>query len=137
MASFVLLSIVQWRDLGNEVFGLSRLAVIVCPTVHGRKRSWPVSVDVLHRCGPLQRVTSPWVLRGLLPFVDAVEVVPYFNSKTYEVNYCFDPLSTCGLLKTTGVHYPEQTAALTSGTYNCLATVNSGGLESSFCSKTS
>src|SRR5690606_22621406 len=42
---------------------MPRFAVIIWPTIHRRYLPRPVAMDMLHRCGPFQRVGTPRVLR--------------------------------------------------------------------------
>src|SRR3546814_10309533 len=55
------------RDgLRNEILMMPWLAVIIRPTINRGYLPRPVAMDMLHRCGPLQRVGTPRVLRSHL-----------------------------------------------------------------------
>src|SRR5690606_23303133 len=61
--------------LWNEIFVMSRFAIIIRPAVHGRNLAWPVAMDVFYRSSPLQCICSPWILDSFFTFPDRTEEI--------------------------------------------------------------
>jgi hypothetical protein len=61
--------------LRNKVFLRPGFGIVIRPTMHGWKFSWPVAMNVLNRGGPFEGVRFPWILRRFRSSENAVEKV--------------------------------------------------------------
>src|SRR3546814_119156 len=64
------------------------LAVIIRPTINRGYLPRPVAMDMLHRCGPLQRVGTPRVLRSHLAKPHGGKEIPQESNLPQPGNDC-------------------------------------------------
>ena len=96
------LSLFERHRLRNKILILTRLGVIVCPTVNHRKWTRPVTVYVFNRSRPFQSIRTPRILNGTLPSVYTIDEVKGENRlrhATQQGKHCDQNRQVCEVRK--------------------------------------